>query len=652
MSSRGVVPQIVKIVDASGAPVPGAKAYFFIAGSNIPASVRTSADGVTAHPVPLVADAAGVLAPFFLDDDVEYKIDVYTANDVQVDGYPIEPLVGIVATSRAAEDIAFTPTEDILQTDLQSAVAFLGASQAAAPFANRTDAIAEDIDETIDSITVLSPSGRLLDYRRDASGTALTTADGGNWSPAGVGTPDHWAENTTPGTTDMTTAITAAAAFGDVLFSGTYLVTATVPIPSNRTLTGETSSAQVIASDDAWVRYEAIASAVEKGGFTSNSKPMFSNTDPTSGNENITIQDLTLTGSLTGSNHILHVRAVDNLTIRRLRTNEGLSPLAILRCTDVSIVDNRVSGFRNGGIDTWEGCKRVVISRNHIDCDPTNPDGSNIGIFVTAQPTDSTDAETHFAEDYTVTDNIITAPDGSGIWIGGGATTRGNDEVRRISVTTNSISDADDVGIIVEQGQRVSIVENIIRGIGSHGILARRLGASGPPVEDLRVSGNFLKDVGMTDAASRFVSLDDETLFPVITDNVGRGTTHEYALYNRGTNTGLTHHGNRWDTGTAGIVDDSGIDTRNVPPGGVTLETTWDAGLVANGAQVSTTVSLPGVALKDSVWVTANSPFSGMHLWAEVTATDTVTLYLTNNTGGDLDPSVRSIFIRANRFLT
>lgn len=49
-----------------------------------------------------------------------------------------------------------------------------------------------------------------LMYKKDSSGTALTTADGDKWSPHGFITIQHWAENTTPGTTDMSSAVQAA----------------------------------------------------------------------------------------------------------------------------------------------------------------------------------------------------------------------------------------------------------------------------------------------------------------------------------------------------------------------------------------------------------------------------------------------------------
>ncbi len=88
----------------------------------------------------------------------------------------------------------------------------VGMSLTATPFASRAIAEAATIPAPAVKISVMAPSGPVLDYFRDAAGTALTTADGQNWSPAGDAYPDHWAENTTPGATDMGAAINAMIA--------------------------------------------------------------------------------------------------------------------------------------------------------------------------------------------------------------------------------------------------------------------------------------------------------------------------------------------------------------------------------------------------------------------------------------------------------
>lgn len=54
--------------------------------------------------------------------------------------------------------------------------------------------------------------GELI-YAYDANGTALTTGDDRKWSPSGRALVNHWAENSVPGTTNLATAINAAAAW-------------------------------------------------------------------------------------------------------------------------------------------------------------------------------------------------------------------------------------------------------------------------------------------------------------------------------------------------------------------------------------------------------------------------------------------------------
>lgn len=74
-------------------------------------------------------------------------------------------------------------------------------------------------------------------------GTGTVIPDMPGWVPYGDVTPDHWAANTTPGTTDMTTAIQAAINYvGGLSGGGTvrlrdtnYFVSATITISTNDT---------------------------------------------------------------------------------------------------------------------------------------------------------------------------------------------------------------------------------------------------------------------------------------------------------------------------------------------------------------------------------------------------------------------------------
>lgn len=77
-------------------------------------------------------------------------------------------------------------------------------------FDTRAAAEAANVDADISFIWVIA-DGLVMLYSRDPAGTALETADGSSWSPVDTGIyPECWADNTTPGTTDMATAIQAA----------------------------------------------------------------------------------------------------------------------------------------------------------------------------------------------------------------------------------------------------------------------------------------------------------------------------------------------------------------------------------------------------------------------------------------------------------
>lgn len=73
--------------------------------------------------------------------------------------------------------------------------------------------------------------------------------------------------------------------------------------------------------------------------------------------------------------------------------------------------------------------------------------------------------------------------------------------------------------------------------------------------------------------------------------------------------------------------------------------TTWDAASVANTAQVSTTVAVPGAEIGDKVLPSASIALSGLSLRGEVTAAAVVTLYLLNVTGAAVDLASATYYI-------
>lgn len=89
------------------------------------------------------------------------------------------------------------------------------------------------------------------------------------------------------------------------------------------------------------------------------------------------------------------------------------------------------------------------------------------------------------------------------------------------------------------------------------------------------------------------------------------------------------------DLGTAAYLDQTWLYA----------SATWDAGSVATAAQTSTTVAVPGAEIGDKVMPSASIALSGLNLRGEVTATDVVTIYLSNVTGSSVDLASATYYI-------
>ena len=98
-------------------------------------------------------------------------------------------------------------------------------------FGSRAECEAAQIPHGVQRWAVLQ-GGLVLHYRRDPDGTAIASADGVKGSPLGDVYPDHWADNASPGTTDMSDAIEAAMNFAPNvrLTAAVYRVTRTVSV--------------------------------------------------------------------------------------------------------------------------------------------------------------------------------------------------------------------------------------------------------------------------------------------------------------------------------------------------------------------------------------------------------------------------------------
>lgn len=133
----------------------------------------------------------------------------------------------------ASTDKVLVSRGGVLRTVAAQLVADLSVSHAT--YSSRAIFEASEVLAPVVRVSVLTPGGDAIHYKRDAAGTAATTNGGTvNWSPEGVATPNHWAENTTPATTDMTTAIQAAVNHGDKcrveFLAEEYLISSTITV--------------------------------------------------------------------------------------------------------------------------------------------------------------------------------------------------------------------------------------------------------------------------------------------------------------------------------------------------------------------------------------------------------------------------------------
>lgn len=83
-----------------------------------------------------------------------------------------------------------------------------------AVFESRSQAQASLVPLPMQRISVVAHTGFIVDYVRDAAGTALTTADGAKWSPDGEAFPQHWGWEPGLSTADQTTLLIAMLTWG------------------------------------------------------------------------------------------------------------------------------------------------------------------------------------------------------------------------------------------------------------------------------------------------------------------------------------------------------------------------------------------------------------------------------------------------------
>jgi hypothetical protein len=79
---------------------------------------------------------------------------------------------------------------------------------------------------------------------------------------------------------------------------------------------------------------------------------------------------------------------------------------------------------------------------------------------------------------------------------------------------------------------------------------------------------------------------------------------------------------------------------------------TWDPGSIADGNEAAASVTVTGAELGDYAIASFSLDVQDLALNAQVTATDTVTCTLLNNTGGAIDLDSGTLYVRVFRRTT
>jgi hypothetical protein len=115
-------------LDRNGAPQSGAKCYTYQTGTTTAVTVTDSAGTPLAWPV--VADIDGAFPQMFYAGSYTLKAVITASDGTILPAGTIDP-VAIVTNVSTATGIAFTPTSEVPQTNVQTAVAAIGVAEAA-----------------------------------------------------------------------------------------------------------------------------------------------------------------------------------------------------------------------------------------------------------------------------------------------------------------------------------------------------------------------------------------------------------------------------------------------------------------------------------------------------------------------------------------
>jgi hypothetical protein len=177
-----------QLFDNNGVPLAGGLIYTYLAGTTTPATTYTSNTGLTAHPNPIVLDAAGRIATgeVWLTTGVDYKFLVKTSVGVQLGSYDNIPSINDFTAVNAAVYAAFANTTNVALGD-----ALVGFKQSNSSGA-LTSAVGRTVHQKLQESVSVKDFGATGDGTTDDTGaiqaaiTAVTASNGSVYVPTGT----------------------------------------------------------------------------------------------------------------------------------------------------------------------------------------------------------------------------------------------------------------------------------------------------------------------------------------------------------------------------------------------------------------------------------------------------------------------------------
>jgi hypothetical protein len=598
-------------LSAAGRVLPGAKLYSYLTGTSTPSSLYTTSALSVAHANPLIADAGGRFSTAYMDPSIVYKITVTDSTDVLL--YTIDP-------------------------------------------AN-------------DQILSRAIIGSVL-YPQTAGESGLTIVNA-YYEPGWI---DRYGTNTTPGTTNMATAVQAAFTSGHLVRGNrgtTYYcgsTTITVPGGTRASLYG--------------VKLKSIVSGSAFLSVTGDDVEILGADIEGQGNGSLTTSAERLVQFVGSSSSAYKAK----LTLRDCRIHEsGFYGIYCEFAEDILVTNCRLNDIRHAAFG-GQSVTRARVNYNVIHNIGTGSSGNSYGVFfsrtegagdLTSHPrpkdceaignilydiTEWEALDTHVGERITFANNII-----RNCKFGINASADSDDYTPQDIIISGNLIESDtlssDPGRAIGSGgadssnkaRNIVVVGNTVRGYGAasneDGAVMFQytdgLVLSGNIIQDSRgsaicllhdnddfsVTGNVIRGVRSGVANAAALNIRNTTQTGHVAGNYFDATA-QIGMVIAATNTGVTFGRNRIIT--------SGTRIQDAVNGGEGLEiegtATSDVASIADGDQAQFTITVAGAELGDYVvGIACSISTAALSLTGTVTAADTVTAVLQNNTGGAVD---------------